>query len=148
MSPLLARGSLIRIRIDSRFEEAALVGMVVNTVCTFLHMNEVDAYQVELCAVEAVNNVIRHSYHGQAGHPVDVAIHSWPVQVRIDVLDRGSAMPSEELKHQLDRDYEPTDRSSLPERGLGIPIINAVMDEVSYGRSKDRNRLSLVKLLK
>jgi anti-sigma regulatory factor (Ser/Thr protein kinase) len=79
---------------------------------------------------------------------VDVAIQSWPGRLRIDVLDRGSAMPSEELQHELDRDYEPTDRSSLPEHGLGIPIINAVMDEVSYGSTKDRNRLSLVKLLK
>ena len=148
MRLLVAGNSLIRIRIESRFEEAALVGMVVNTVCAFLRMNDMDAYQVELCAVEAVNNVIRHSYHGQAGHPVDVAIQSWPGRLRIDVLDRGSAMPSEELQHELDRDYEPTDRNSLPEHGLGIPIINAVMDEVSYGSTKDRNRLSLVKLLK
>ncbi|HLA26548.1 MAG TPA: hypothetical protein VJZ49_01495 [Syntrophales bacterium] len=64
----------IRLTVDSRLEEVFLVGLAVRGICAYKSLSEMDTSQMEACVVEVVNNAIKHSYHLQPGHTVDIPI--------------------------------------------------------------------------
>jgi len=68
------RAGTVRLAIDSRIDQVHMIGWAVRGVCAAIAMSEKDAYQVELCIVEAVNNAIEHAYASEAGHEVSVVV--------------------------------------------------------------------------
>ena len=83
---------------------------------------ELDA-QVLSAFGEAFNNVALHSYQGHGGE-VEIDIETGPQALVIRIQDRGEPF-------DLDRVPVP-DLDALPESGLGLYIMRACMDEVSY----------------
>ena len=137
--------------IDSDLGNVSLVAVAVNRICAQLGLDEMSAGQVELCIAEAATNAIRHAYHDEPGHTVAIALTASPNQLHIEVSDSGTPMPAEQ-EHRLvhgTRGWEvpATDRSSLPEGGRGLQIIHDLMDEVSYVRAGNLNRLMMTKQL-
>jgi anti-sigma regulatory factor (Ser/Thr protein kinase) len=72
-------------------------------------------------------------------------------QLNIEVSDSGTPMPVEQEQRLLHGtqalEFQTTDRSSLPEGGRGLQIIHDLMDEVSYVRLGNINRLIMKKQL-
>jgi len=93
---------------------------------------------VELAVAEAVNNVVRHAYHGEAGHPVELVFTLEQGRFTIEVTDEGTAMPPRPAPVF---DFDPADIASLPEGGMGLYLIHSVMDEVEYRSRDGRNSL-------
>ncbi|MBU9889185.1 MAG: ATP-binding protein [Candidatus Omnitrophica bacterium] len=96
------------------------------------------AEEILLAVDEALTNIIRHAYGGQAG-TMTVIFSDGPEQTEITLEDRGKAFdPNQVPPPELPRS-EPG--------GLGVHFIRAVMDRVVYDASfKDGNRLRLIKL--
>ncbi len=107
-------------------------------------LSDVDAYYLELCVVEAVNNAIKHAYDNEEGHVVEVDITYSSEEIVLDITDRGRPMS---LYQPVLPDYDPGDLKTLPEHGLGLHIINTVMDRVIYSSEDDRNTLRMIKKL-
>jgi serine/threonine-protein kinase RsbW len=120
---------VLKMSIDSHLENVCLVGLAVNGICAHLGLDEVEAYQVEVCVVEAVNNVIIHAYNREPGHSVEVMISLAPGQIEFLISDFGRTMEKMETKQM---DFDPEDYEALPEGGMGLYLIDKVMDEVSY----------------
>jgi serine/threonine-protein kinase RsbW len=137
--------------IDSDLGNVSLVAVAVNRICAQLGLDEVSAGQVELCIAEAATNAIRHAYHDESGHTVTIALMASANQLHIEVSDSGTPMPAEQ-EHRLVHgthvwELPTNDRSSLSEGGRGLQIIHDLMDEVSYVRVGNLNRLMMTKLL-
>lgn len=60
--------------IDSDVSDVFLIGLSVNRICLEIPVSEIEAYQIEVCVVEAVNNTIKHAYGNEKGHEVEVLI--------------------------------------------------------------------------
>jgi serine/threonine-protein kinase RsbW len=137
--------------IDSNLGNVSLVAVAVNRICVQLGLDDLSAGQVELCIAEAATNAIRHAYHGELGHTVVIALAAGADQLNIEVSDSGTPMPVEQeqrLLHGIQaNEIQTTDRSSLPEGGRGLQIIHDLMDEVSYVRLGNLNRLIMRKQL-
>jgi serine/threonine-protein kinase RsbW len=140
----MASGREVVVTIDSRLENVALVGVAVRAICGLLSFSEGAAYNMELCAVEAVSNSIRHAYRGEAGHAVEVRVSLLGDALEIRVLDRGRPVP-EENRVPRSLDVDPTDLASLAEGGRGTFLIHTLMDRVEYGREKGANLLFMRK---
>jgi serine/threonine-protein kinase RsbW len=144
--------SRLRLTINSDHKDVVLVGLAVNKICEHLRMDPVEAYRVELCAVEAVTNSIRHAYCNQPGHEVSVTVVIRDNRLEVEVADSGLGM----LAAQVARfsqgsnvfDFDADNRESLPEAGMGLQIMREVMDEVSYQSDDSGNRLCLARVLK
>src|SRR5688500_4926911 len=99
-------------------------------------MDPVDAYRVELCAVEAVTNAIRHAYGNQPGDEVSVTVVMRDNQLEVEVADTGLAMLAAQvsrLRYGSDVfDFDARERACVPEGGMGLQIMHEAMDEVSY----------------
>jgi serine/threonine-protein kinase RsbW len=86
---------------------------------------------------EAFNNVVLHAY-GSEGGDLEIEIEPADDRLTIRLIDYGKAF-------DFDSVQDP-DLDNLPESGLGIYIIRACMDSVSY-HSGTPNILSMTKYL-
>jgi serine/threonine-protein kinase RsbW len=145
MHPLDEGGTrVVRLAIDSRLDHVELLSRAVRALCATVGVPARQCAQVELALVEAVNNVIRHAYHGEPGHPVEVEFTVHGDRFTIVVVDDGAPMPPRRVPVV---DFDPTDVPNLPEGGMGLFIMHSVMDQVEFGRRDGRNLLVMTRRL-
>ena len=135
----------LKISIDSRLDQVHLVGYAVHGICSQLGLGDIVVYQIELAVVEAVNNAIKHAYGSEAGHPVEVIVSVDDKRLQFKICDEGEARRF--LQKKTDLDFDPRNKISLPEGGMGLHIMEQVMDEVNYFVRDGRNCLVLSKRL-
>jgi serine/threonine-protein kinase RsbW len=132
----------IKLVINSALENVSLVGMTINKICSVIPLSEVEAYQAELCVVEACTNAIKHSYSHQPHHEVEVVVAVYFDRITFAISDTGKTM---ERRETPALDFDPNDLDSLPEGGMGLFIMNNVMDKVDYSSSHGKNTLAMTK---
>lgn len=139
----------IHLTIDSNLADVFLVGLLINGACRFVGLDETEAYQMELCVVEAVNNTIQHAYHGQAGHEVAVSAAISTDRLEFSVRDSGSPISEDALAawrcEASAADYDQFALGQLSEGGMGLDIMREVMDQVDYESSGGVNCLRMTK---
>lgn len=85
---------------------------------------------------EAFNNIVTHGYRGQADGALDVEADLGSEEVTLRLIDRGRSIDFARVS--------PPDLDSMPQNGLGVFMIYALVDEVAY-RCGNVNVLSLTK---
>jgi serine/threonine-protein kinase RsbW len=133
----------LTMRIDSRLADVALIGVAVRAICSAIPSAAEAAADVELCVVEAVNNVIEHAYREAPGHPVEVAVRIQDAVLRITVRDRGRSMDWCAVCAQADA-YA---ADALRDGGRGVFIMRSLMDRLSYRVARGWNELTMIKRL-
>lgn len=108
--------------------ELAAVREQVEKVAQAMGFPEPDVGTVMLAVDEALTNVIRHSYGGPCDEPIDICIErdqavKMPA-IRITIRDYGGHVDPSRIKSRSLEDVRPG--------GLGVHIIQTVMDEVTY----------------
>ncbi len=106
---------------------------LVSAVARRLGFSEESCGQISLAVDEALCNVIRHGYGRESGRPIWVSL--FPVHEGGD-----PAQPPAALKIVIEDEARQVDPSTIRSRdldeirpgGLGVHIIQAVMDEVRY----------------
>jgi serine/threonine-protein kinase RsbW len=73
---------------------------------------------------EAFNNIVIHGYRGRSDGMVDLEADIAPDRISLRILDTGREVDFKEV--------EPPDLLSMPEGGLGVFMIHALVDEVVY----------------
>jgi len=135
----------IKLVMESRFENVSLLGGAVRGIANALSIDELNSYHLELCVVEAVNNATKHAYHSEAGNFVEVDVLIFPDRITFKVCDKGESLKP--AKVRLPR-FDPRKLDTLPESGMGLFIMHALMDEVSYETVSGRNVLTMSKYLR
>jgi serine/threonine-protein kinase RsbW len=143
--------SCIRLTIDSALSELFVISVLIRGVCDHLGTDEARTYSLELCAVEAVTNAIKHAYRGVPGNEVTLEISFTRERVDLRVLDRGLSMSKEQvLKLSASSqifEFDPDCLDSIPVGGMGLEIIRQQMDEIGYSTDSGRNCFTLTKFL-
>jgi serine/threonine-protein kinase RsbW len=137
----------IRLTIDSRLDHLARIGRAVGKLRSFIPLSALEAYQIELCVVEAETNSIKHAYRNESDRRVEVTFALYPDKLRLKVCDTGRPMDQKLFKEKTSSSLEidPKERSRLPETGRGLAIIREIMDTVAYRTDKGRNTLVMTK---
>ncbi len=85
---------------------------------------------------EAFNNLVIHGYRGRSDGMLDIEAEMKPDALTVRLIDEG---------RQVDfGNVEPPDLTAMPESGMGVFMIYALVDEVDY-RGGTPNVLSLTK---
>jgi len=134
----------VSLRVESRLDHVELLGRAVRALCATSGVPARECAQVELALVEAVNNVIRHAYKLEPGHPVEVVFTVAADSFTIEVIDEGRPRPE---RPAPTLDFDPTDIAHLPEGGMGLFIIHSVMDRVEYDSRDGRNTFTMARRL-
>jgi anti-sigma regulatory factor (Ser/Thr protein kinase) len=103
---------------------------------------EVD--NIELAIVEAANNIVEHSYHGEDGNPVEITISRLKNCVEIKFYDLGDPFDPPVAPEP---DFQMENLEKIPESGRGLFIINSIMDELSFNKESALNVITLKKYI-
>jgi serine/threonine-protein kinase RsbW len=144
----------IELLIDSQLLNLDLVGGAIGGIAATLGLDETERYHLELCAVEAVSNSIRHAYRGAAGKPVRVRITAEDSRIEMRIADQGTPVPMERRvpPPSFNTAPDPPDASEasdatelLEEGGRGLFLMFTLMDEVVFGCEEGWNFVALTK---
>lgn len=97
---------------------------------------------MEICLTEALNNVIKHSYEGKPGNLIKLKLAL--TKKRLEIIISETGKPREKIeKPKLE--FDPTDIENLPEGGMGLFIIEEIMDETKYRSDGKTNTFTMIK---
>lgn len=100
---------------------------------------EIFTYNVVLAAQELCTNIVTHGYAGEAGTiAVDLLLEGDPLRLVVSVRDNAPRIFDEE-------GWTAPNLDEPKVHGLGIWLIQQLMDEVSYQPAPGNNRWRLVK---
>ena len=129
----------VDLRIPSDPRWLRLVRLVAERYCLESELGHASSREMVLALAEAVSNVMRHAYLGDATGPIQIVCRRSRDSLEIEVGDRGRKF--DPLAQPLPRPDE------LRSGGRGIFIIQSSADECSYRRDGEWNRLRLRKML-
>jgi serine/threonine-protein kinase RsbW len=137
----------IRLIIESDLENIALAGMAINKICSLTPLNEMQSFQVELCAVEAINNSIIHAYGSKSGNEVEIIFIIKENLIEIEVCDHGKPLNINMLEKASIRypDSGMNNIADILESGRGLGFIKEFMNNVTYISDNKGNHLVMVK---
>ncbi len=124
------------------------ISTVSRKIKTFLLKERIDkeiSDPVLISLMEALNNSIEHSYLEEPGNNIDIIISASKTKVEVDIMETGIARTNFD-KPKLQ--FDPNDLSTAPEGGMGLYIIDSLMDSVSYVSEKGVNTTSFSKRIK
>lgn len=103
--------------------------------------NEREVSEITLAVDEAYTNIIKHAYDNESTHEVHIAIGSTSQQLWIELTDHG--------RHFDPASYQAPDlmkRIKNKQRGgMGVYLIQKIMDVVEYGSTREKNTLLMKK---
>jgi serine/threonine-protein kinase RsbW len=108
---------------------SVLAGHVESADQTFRH-------EIVTAFGEAFNNIVIHGYRGKNDGLLEVEAELRPDRLILRLMDKGRAVDFEGV--------DPPDLDSMPEHGMGVFMIHALVDEVVY-QGGEPNVLSLTK---
>jgi serine/threonine-protein kinase RsbW len=143
----------MQLSIPSELAQVRYLGLAVRALLAELSCPEEQAASIELCLIEAVNNVIEHAYREEPGHLVEVSVCADAEAIELAVRDDGAVMPDGVIERARAREAEldaaadpsgaPLALEAVAEGGYGLRLITQLMSEVAYRRDGDRNTLTL-----
>lgn len=138
----------ITLTIPTRLDCIELIGESLRALCPLAGLTDAESYRIELGVVEALNNVVEHAYSFQPDGRVSLELFFEPERIRFVIRDLGRPRPADLPIDPADpRTFDPTNRDSWPEGGMGLFIMSEVMDSVTYERGEGENRLTLIRNL-
>ena len=103
--------------------------------------SEKEIGEIELAVDEAFTNIIKHAYGGQSDSSVTIRLWFSPDHLSISLLDTGCSFNPDS--------YIKPDIKALAHRkkkgGMGVFLINKLMDDVEYRKSNDGNEIRMTK---
>jgi len=124
-------------------QELARVAEFMESVCDELQLDMHVAMKLQLALEEMVTNVIYYAYPKGTSADISLSAKSDGKVLTFVLSDTGKPFDPT-AKEDADIDVNPMDRE---QGGMGILIVKNIMNEVSYQRLGDENRLTMKKQL-
>lgn len=134
----------VKITIESVYENVAIACDKFRQFCVEHEVPKTIYLKLEICITEALNNVIKHSFLGQAGNDIHLFVKKEKSTIEMKIVESG--FPRKKTgKPTLE--FDPTDIENLPESGMGLFIIEEIMDETKYVSDGKTNTFTMIKQL-
>jgi anti-sigma regulatory factor (Ser/Thr protein kinase) len=128
----------VELSITSNAKSLPIVREAAEKMAHLEGFSDLDAHALALGIDEALSNVIRHGYDGQPDQPITITLE--PVKapdgrpgLSVAVRDQGRQVDPSTIKSR--------DLSEIRPGGLGVHIIQSVMDEYNYSCPPDGGML-------
>ncbi len=109
-------------------------------ICRQLGLKRTEIYKIKAAVDEALTNIIKHSYKNIKGS-IDIRLDSDDTKLTIYMKDFGKTFKIKKAKRRTPGEIIKVQK----EGGLGLSMIEHLMDEVRYVRKQKYNQLIMVK---
>jgi len=130
--------------ISSRYDKVTGISDAINLYMTEHQVPKEIADMFEICLLEALNNIIKHAYKEDFSKKIEITVNISPYKTIVKLSDTG--IPRKNIK-KAKLEFDPTDIEQLPEGGMGLYIIENLMDEANYCSENSVNTFELIKYL-
>jgi len=127
--------------IENRVEELSVLATKIEALAEKWELSMPLTMNLNLVLEEAVSNVIFYAFKDHRKHLIQISIALEHQVLTIEIVDDG--IPFDPLSQKQPDITLPVEER--PIGGLGILLISKIMDQVSYSRQNNQNRLTLVK---
>ncbi len=131
----------IKLSVPSHPRYLQLVRGMMGKIAHIIGFSEDASGHIILAVDEACSNIIKHSYMNDHKKKIDISVEINEKELKVHITDYGK---------QCDiRRMQPRNIDALSPGGLGIYIMNQVMDSVKFDCSSPRqNRVTMIKRMK
>jgi len=109
-------------------------------VCGQMGFESKEIYFIKTALDEACSNIVRHAFRKKAGS-IKIRVQDDGEKVILSVIDGGEPFPYRSTTRRTPGDLIET----AAEGGLGLSLIERLMDDVRYIRRRHGNELRMVK---
>ena len=128
------------LEIDNCLSEVRRMSLWLNEVILKIGLSEELQFKFDLCANEAVTNIISYAYPENGMHKISLQMNSTDSLVWLEIEDDGIPFnPLKEPQHK-----QPANLEEAKIGGLGVDLIRNFMDECSYVRHDGKNILKMI----
>jgi serine/threonine-protein kinase RsbW len=129
------------VKIPSQTSYLALVRDLTKKMAETAGFPPATADQVALAVDEATTNIIEHAYRGAADQEIELRFEDRGPDFRVELIDTGQMVDPRAVP-RVDLGKFVTERRT---GGLGMHLMEKIMDSVTFRRSARRNVCALVK---
>ena len=129
--------------IKNQEQELARVSEFMESVCEELELDMRQSMKLQLVIEEMMANVIFYAYPEGTSADITLTAESDGKELTFVLSDTGKPFDPT-AKEDADTEINPMDRE---QGGMGILIVKNIMNEVSYQRLGEENRLTMKKTL-
>lgn len=140
---MASKKHIYTLSVDSSTKHLAEVRDFVAEHAKEIGLGEKEISEIRLAVDEAYTNIIKHAYNNRPSQPVTIEMGVTNSQLWISIKDEGESFKPE--------DYKGPDiikRIKNKQRGgMGVFLIQKLMDQVQYNRKGKLNEIRMVKNL-
>jgi len=125
-------GQPLELTFPAKSEWVSVVRLATAGVASRMGFTYDEVEDIKLAIAEACNNAILHAHPGKAGQTVRVQWLPCARHLEISVIDGGSLEPNQLPLSEIELD-------ELPEGGMGLLLMEALMDEVEQSTTPQGN---------
>ncbi|PIU45967.1 MAG: hypothetical protein COS95_01055 [Ignavibacteriales bacterium CG07_land_8_20_14_0_80_59_12] len=116
------------VNITSEFRHLARVRSLIEERADSVGFDRAAASEFILALDEALTNIIKHAYHSQPGHPIEIHLSMQSDEAYAEITDYGDAFDPDPVVSAAQHYKE------LPKHrgGLGIPLMERLLDAVEF----------------
>ncbi|UTH06588.1 anti-sigma B factor RsbW [Macrococcoides canis] len=127
----MERYDYIEMRFPATAEYVGLVRLTLSGILNRAGANYDDIEDTKIAVSEAVTNAVKHAYKGDVQGDVLVGYVIFDDKVEVIVSDSGTSFDYERAKSELGPYEENENIDFIREGGLGLFLIESLMDEVN-----------------
>lgn len=122
----------IEMKFPSNPEYVGLIRLTLSGVLSRAGATYDDIEDSKIAVSEAVTNAVKHAYSANEAGDISVGFAVFNDKVEIIVADNGQSFDYEQIKTQLGPYNEDDNINYLREGGLGLFLIETLMDKVTF----------------
>ena len=125
----------VEIRVPAKSQYVSVVRLTISGLATRVGFTYDEIEDLKIATAEAVTNVVRHAYDDQDEGEVVIGCALYENKFEIMVADYGNSFDFEEIKSKIGPYQGNENISLLREGGLGLYLIESLMDEVKMNNN-------------
>ncbi|MCI2869625.1 anti-sigma B factor RsbW [Staphylococcus hominis] len=135
-------------KLPASAEYVSLIRLALSGVFTRAGASYDDIEDSKIAVSEAVTNAVKHAYkHSEQNGMINICFELFDDKIKIIISDQGESFDYESTKSKLGPYQENENIDFLREGGLGLFLIESLMDEVKVSKESGVT-ISMIKYIK
>ena len=142
------KNDYIEMKLPASAEYVSLIRLTLSGVFTRAGASYDDIENSKIAVSEAVTNAVKHAYkHSEQNGMINICFELFDDKIKIIISDQGESFDYESTKSKLGPYQENENIDFLREGGLGLFLIESLMDEVKVSKESGVT-ISMIKYIK
>lgn len=142
------KNDYIEMKLPASAEYVSLIRLTLSGVFTRAGASYDDIEDSKIAVSEAVTNAVKHAYkHSEQNGMINICFELFDDKIKIIISNQGESFDYESTKSKLGPYQENENIDFLREGGLGLFLIESLMDEVKVSKESGVT-ISMIKYIK